>query len=96
MREGRRSRHRLVRFVVRRNGRSHNRYGFAVGSRVGGAVVRNKTKRRLREIMRGLPLAPGHDIVVIAEPASASAGIHELAEGVEHCAQRTNLLDGAQ
>lgn len=31
---------------------SHNRYGFVVSKRVGGAVVRNRVRRRLQEIVR--------------------------------------------
>ncbi|HEX6817275.1 MAG TPA: ribonuclease P protein component, partial [Ktedonobacterales bacterium] len=45
-----------------------SRVGFSVSKRVGGAVVRNLVKRRLREsIWRGLSrLAPGWDIVITA------------------------------
>ena len=92
MRDGRRSRHRLVRLLSRSNGLPHNRYGFAVGRRVGKAVVRNRTRRRLREIMHLLPLAPGHDIVVTADPASVSASFQELARALENCASRSRLM----
>jgi ribonuclease P protein component len=48
------------------NGLETTRYGFAVSRRVGKAVVRNRVKRRLREIVRQTPLRTGWDIVVIA------------------------------
>ncbi len=50
-----------------------SRFGFAVGKRVGNAVVRNRVKRRLREAVRALSPARGWDVVVIARPAAATA-----------------------
>lgn len=48
------------------NGLTHSRLGLSVGSRVGGAVVRNKAKRIVREAFRlDLGLWPrGFDFVV--------------------------------
>lgn len=48
--------------------------GFTATKRLGGAVVRNRAKRRLREAARALlPLhaAPGHDYVLIARQGCA-------------------------
>ncbi|WP_158811146.1 ribonuclease P protein component [Beijerinckia sp. L45] len=45
------------------------RVGFTVTKKVGGSVVRNRARRRLREALRlsdGLPVRSGHDYVVIA------------------------------
>jgi ribonuclease P protein component len=56
------------------------RLGLAVGKPVGGAVVRNRVKRRLRELFRrhkaSVPL--GYDLFVRALPASAAAPYAEL------------------
>jgi ribonuclease P protein component len=51
------------------------RVGFVVGKPVGGAVVRNRTKRRLRALMRPLlaSVVPGTRVVVRANPAAAGA-----------------------
>jgi ribonuclease P protein component len=51
-----------------------------VSRRVGPAVVRNKVKRRLREIYRhALPgLKPGLWLVVTAKPSAATASIENL------------------
>src|SRR5438093_8212498 len=59
--------------VVRalRNDLEHSRVGFSVSRKVGGAVVRNRVRRRLREIFRSVSVQPGWDLVIIARPASA-------------------------
>jgi len=57
------------------------RVGFVVSKGVGGAVVRNRTKRVLRHLMAPrLPGIPdGCDLVVRANPAAATASTPELA-----------------
>ena len=55
--------------------------GFVVSRAVGGAVVRNKVKRRLRHLMRDRldRLPRGSLLVVRANPPAASAGFEQLA-----------------
>ncbi|MFI6604342.1 ribonuclease P protein component [Nonomuraea sp. NPDC050536] len=55
--------------------------GFVVGRAVGGAVVRNKVKRRLRHLMRDRlhRLPRGSLLVVRANPQAASARHEQLA-----------------
>lgn len=54
------------------------RIGFVCTKALGGAVVRNKVKRRLRAIVDSLDLAPGRDIVVSARKSAAEASFAEL------------------
>ena len=51
----------------RRNGLDHNRVGYTVSTKLGHAVVRNRVRRRLREIYRlnSHQLKTGWDIVII-------------------------------
>ena len=51
------------------------RFGLAVSRKVGGAVARNRLKRRLRAALDELdtPLQPGHDYVLVARPGLAEA-----------------------
>lgn len=70
-----------------------SRYGISVSKRVGKAVVRNRVKRLLREILRVAPLRPGWDIVFIARPAAASGDYAGLKQAVEGLLTRAHLLE---
>jgi ribonuclease P protein component len=71
---------------------SCSRYGFIVSKRVGGAVVRNRVKRRMREILRVQPLKPGMDIIVSARPPAADADYETLGASVKSLLARAGLL----
>jgi ribonuclease P protein component len=43
-----------------------SRFGFSVGKRIGNAVQRNRTKRRLRSAVAGAYPGPGWDVLIIA------------------------------
>jgi ribonuclease P protein component len=69
-----------------------SRYGFSVSRRLGGAVVRNRVKRRLREILRALPLAAGWDIIFIARPKAAAASFADMEKTVRGLLSRAKIL----
>jgi ribonuclease P protein component len=74
------------------NGLTWSRYGFSVSRRVGKAVVRNRVKRRLREILRSVQLEPGWDIIFIARPPAAGADFASLGKSVQGLLSRAGLL----
>ena len=73
-----------------------SRYGFTVSRRVGKAVVRNRVKRRLREIIRRTGLRPGWDFIIIARTPAARAEYGELAGAVRKGLDRAGLTAGGQ
>ena len=79
-RHGRRLRTRYFTVYAYRQGEYVTRLGLAVGKAVGIAVVRNRVKRRLRELFRRRKvLVPrGYDLFVRAVPASAPASYTAL------------------
>ncbi|MEX2446581.1 MAG: ribonuclease P protein component [Dehalococcoidia bacterium] len=93
MRRGRRARLPLLTLVASRTDRPVTRAGFAVSRRVGGAVVRNRLKRRLRMAMRALPWRPGFDVVVVPQPECASARYEEVSGALEQAAHKLSLLN---
>ena len=68
--------------------------GFVTSKRIGGAVVRNRVRRRLREIVRVRQhsLQPGISLVVIARPAAANASYSALADEWLRLAKRASIL----
>ncbi|MBU2695643.1 ribonuclease P protein component [Nocardioides sp. WV_118_6] len=66
--------------------------GFVVSKAVGGAVVRNRVKRRLRHAMRervaALPLRSV--LVVRAQPPAAEASYPELLADLDRCLDRVS------
>jgi ribonuclease P protein component len=67
--------HPLVVLVACRNDLDRTRLAVRAGRRLGGAVVRNRARRRLREGMRQLAPAidPGWDLLLLARDETASA-----------------------
>ncbi len=65
---------------VRRNGQKGNRLGLTVSTKVGGAVVRNRVRRRLKEIYRlhEEELRSGWDVVVVARVRAAHSSYAAL------------------
>ena len=55
---------------------------MTAGRRVGGAVVRNRAKRRLREAIARSPIRDGREYVVVAGPAVVEVPFEELTEWV--------------
>ena len=76
------------------NGLELSRYGFTISRRVGKAVVRNRVKRLLREILRKIRLQPGWDMVFIARIPAAGADYRELGKSVTELLSRAGLFMG--
>jgi ribonuclease P protein component len=71
---------RLFLLVAAPNGRPFDRLGLAVSCRIGGAVVRNRLRRILRESFRRVerPRGSGVDVVVVARAALVGLGQAEV------------------
>ena len=70
----------LIAVYCRRNRRGASQLGITVGTKVGNAVVRNKVRRRLKEIYRlhEPSVRQGFDIVVVARSKSHYAAYRQL------------------
>jgi ribonuclease P protein component len=65
--------------------------GFTVTRRVGGAVIRNRARRRLREAVRSIPgesFARGCNYVVVARAAALTCPFSQLRSDLEACLAR--------
>nr|WP_297083576.1 ribonuclease P protein component [uncultured Demequina sp.] len=84
LRRGTRSGRATVVVYVKQTGDADSMAGFAVSKAVGGAVIRNRVKRRLRAIMASaLPELPtGTAVVIRALPRSADVDFEHLRSDV--------------
>jgi ribonuclease P protein component len=66
---------RYLTVLGRRNEHGRDRLGIIASKRVGGAVQRNRAKRRIREIFRTIEITGSGpmDVVVIARPDTVTA-----------------------
>ena len=79
---------------ARRNRAGVNRVGITVSKKLGHAVVRNRTRRRLREIYRlnEQRFQPGWDIVVVARTRAVEAPFSKLTASYLSLAARAGIL----
>ena len=91
--EGRSWQHPFVAMAVAPNTLGHNRYGFVASRRLGGAVVRNRVRRILREIVRlSAPrLKPGFDITFVARNAVVGQPYSKVMAALDELFRRANL-----
>lgn len=78
----------------RKNRTDANRVGITVGKKLGKAHVRNRTRRRLREIYRlnEEKFQPGWDIVVVARSRAVDAEFSRLTKSYLNLAKKAGLL----
>lgn len=78
----------------RKNRLDVNRLGLTVGTKVGCAVVRNRVRRRLREIYRlqRETLQTGYDLVIVARGRAAGASYQALLRDFKQLTKKLRLL----
>jgi ribonuclease P protein component len=93
-REGRSWSHPLLVLIASPNTLDGLRVGFTAGKSVGGAVQRNRAKRRLRAAVQALAgrLPAGWDLVWIARPGLPGADWPAVTEAVGQVLRRAKLL----
>jgi ribonuclease P protein component len=86
----------LVRFL--RTDLDTTRFGLSTGRKLGGAVVRNRVRRRLREALRAMApsFQPGWDVLIIARPGIAAADHQTLVGALNRVLGRGGVLGGPQ
>jgi ribonuclease P protein component len=90
--------HEIVSLRAASNELDRVRVGIVCGKRVGGAVVRNRARRRLRAAARSLlaSIEPAWDILLVIRPPGARATVAEFIYALEELLRRRSLLAKAQ
>jgi len=77
-----------------RNRQGRSRLGVTVSTKLGHAVVRNRVRRRLREIYRlnRDRMTPGYDVIVVARVRAAHTAYQKLEREYLSLLQKLELL----
>ena len=80
----------------RKNRLDHNRLGITVSVKLGGAVVRNRARRRLREVYRlnRDKLRPGYDVLLVARGRTLTAPWKDLNATFLRLCRKLELTEG--
>lgn len=78
----------------RKNRLNYNRLGLTVGTKVGKAVIRNRTRRRIREAYRlhEMEFVKGYDIVVVARVRAAFLRYGEIERSLLKTMDKLGLM----
>lgn len=82
----------------RPNRRGSNRLGVTVSTKLGHAVVRNRIRRRLREIFRLSQgrMKQGYDVILVARGRAVQADYWELKRAYEKTLKKLDLWEARE
>ena len=69
--------------------------GISVSKKIGGAVTRNRTKRRIREAIYGYLncIKPNYNVILVAKQAILDANFAEIKNELNYLLKKANLKD---
>ena len=86
--------HQFVVYVKSSPAAESFRFGVSASKKIGNAVVRNRMRRRVKEIVRRMePMVKPHvDIVCIVRKPALELDHNALKKSIQHVFKRANLL----
>lgn len=93
---GRRQTSPFFTMYIKKNNLDHTRLGVSVSKKVGKSVVRNKIKRRIREIVRTNydNIKKGYDIVFSVKPEAAKLDFKAIDREIKSLLKRGRIYLG--
>jgi len=82
----------LILFVVKKDSET-NRYGIVASKKVGKAVIRNRSRRQIREIVRSARgnIASGNDIILVVKSSAVGASYADLQQDFASLCRKARL-----
>jgi len=82
-------------FAKKRDSGHLRRLGLVTSGKLGGAPLRNRTKRRLREVFRTNKhlLEPGLDLIFVSKPETVKADYSALEQAILDLLKNAGLLE---
>ncbi|MBU5437972.1 ribonuclease P protein component [Tissierella sp. MSJ-40] len=79
---------------IRRNGLDNSRVGYSITKKIGNSVVRNKVRRRMKEIYRlnFHNIKEGYDLIFIPKKNVVDISYKELESAMLHLLKLSGLL----
>ena len=74
--------------MVRLPSRGATRVGIVAGKKLGGAVTRNRVKRRLRAAIRQADLAPDTDYVILPSGEAETIPFRDLVDAISRASRQ--------
>lgn len=80
---------------VKKNNLERTRLGVSISKKVGKSVVRNKLKRRIKEIFRQFMenIKKGYDIVISVKPEMTDAEYDRIKKEIKNILKRGHIWD---
>lgn len=85
----------FVIYILKNENHSSFRVGISVSKKLGNAVVRNRVKRMIKEVIRKIHthIKPGCDFIIIVRQAVSGMNYHEIDDKLKYILQKAKLMD---